>query len=120
MKKTKKEMIQDLFDANNLQIDVTNLCFEQRSDDVPFDHIELYDEIESEGLFEVEIIYYYKAMKYLMEYDSSLCESMQLADEMGYEAKHLNSELLASLLASKYIRENYFKLTDQINEILKK
>lgn len=119
MKTTKKQLIQNLFDANNLQIDVTNLCFEQRSENVPFDHIELYDEIESEGLFEVEILYYSEAMKYLMEFDRSLCESMQLADEMGYAAKEVDSELLASLLASKYIREDYFELEEQINEILK-
>jgi hypothetical protein len=120
MKTTKKEMIQNLFDANNLQIDVTNLCFEQRSEDVPFDQIELYDEIESEGLFYVEILYYSEAMRYLMEYDRSLCESMRIADEMGYEAKDLNSELLASLLASHYIREDYCNLSNEINEILKK
>lgn len=118
--KSKKEMIQDLFDKNNLEIDVTNLCFEQRSENVPFDHIELFDKIESEGLFYVEILYYSEAMRYLMEYDRSLCESMRIADEMGYDVKDLNSELLASLLASHYIREDYCNLTDEINEILKK
>lgn len=118
--KTKKELIQELFDKNSLEIDVTNLCFEQRSEDVPFDHIELFDEIESEGLFYVEILYYSEAMRYLMEYDRSLCESMRIADKMGYDVKDINSELLASLLASHYIREDYYNLSNEIDEILKK
>ncbi len=49
-------------------------------------------------IYEQEIIYYHKAMDYLMEHDASLCESMGLAHEYGYTADNINSELLATLL----------------------
>ena len=47
---------------------------------------------------ESEIIYYHKAIDYLKENDSSLFESLSIADELGYNVRNLNSELLATLL----------------------
>src|ERR1700753_1717421 len=47
---------------------------------------------------EQDIIYYSKAMEYLSENDASLIESLGLAQELGYTAGKLNSELLATLL----------------------
>ena len=120
MKLTKQQQIQNLFDLNNLEVDVLNLSFEQRDENTPFDHIELFDEIQSENGFIVEIIYYYKAIKYLQEFDPSLNESLELANELGYELNNINSELLASLLASKYNEQKYWELEEQINLILKK
>ena len=119
MKLTKQQEIQNLFDLNNLEVDVLNLSFEQRNENTPFDYIELFDSIQSENGFIVEIIYYYKAIKYLQEFDSSLIESLELANELGYELNNINSELLASLLASKYNEEKYWELEEQINLILK-
>lgn len=48
--------------------------------------------------YEQEIIYYYNAMEYLSENDASLNEGLELASELGYELKDLNSEILATLL----------------------
>ena len=81
---------------------------------------ELQDELQEQGAFDVEIIYYYKAMEYLMENDTGLNESMRIADEHGYEVKSLNSELLASLLASENAREEFYELRDKIEEFLKR
>ena len=57
----------------------------------------LIDHIRTE-ISEDEIIYYSNAMKYLSENDNSLRESMEIADELGYKPKNINSELLATLL----------------------
>lgn len=62
---------------------------------------------ESDELFNIEIIYYATAMEYLMENDCSLQESMGLAHDMGYTADNINSELLASILASQNAREEF-------------
>jgi len=72
-----------------------------------YDSHQLYDELQENGFFNVEIIYYHKAMEYLKENDCSLSESLELAEEMGFTFEHLNSEALASLHASRH-RENDF------------
>jgi hypothetical protein len=61
----------------------------------------IYGQIDDAGGFNVEIIYYSNAIKYLSENDPSLSESIELAEELGYTLKNLNSEILASLLASR-------------------
>lgn len=48
-------------------------------------------------IYEQDIIYYHKAMDYLKENDTSLNESFELANDMGYELKNLNSETLATI-----------------------
>ena len=46
---------------------------------------------------ETEIIYYNKAMEYLSEHDWSLRESAEIASDLGFELKNINSEMLATL-----------------------
>ena len=46
---------------------------------------------------EQEIIYYNKAMEYLSEHDWSLRESAEIASDLGFELKNINSEMLATL-----------------------
>ena len=72
--------------------------------------------------FNIVIIYYHKAMKYLQENDPSLTESLNIANELGYfiNSSNLNSELLASLLASQYAEEEFYYYSPQINELLTK
>lgn len=72
---------------------------------------DLYEAIIEDNGFDEEIIYFSNAMKYLSENDPSLRESLELAYDFGYETKDLNSEILASLLASEYNRK-YFPKTD--------
>ena len=82
--------------------------------------IEIDEFIEQvqEGIYSDEIIYYSTAIKYLQENDNSLCESLEIADEMGYETSHLNSELLATLLHQDKLRTELYNLQDKIDEIL--
>ena len=66
---------------------------------------------------EEEVIYYSNAIKYLQENDPSLCDSMAIAQEMGYSPKDLNSELLATMLKQQNDKEELSKLEDEIREI---
>ncbi len=66
--------------------------------------------------FDVEIIYYSNAIEYLKENDPSLNESLEIAEEFGFELSKLNSEILASLLASQNARNDFSELQDQIND----
>lgn len=75
---------------------------------------DLREAIEDGSGFDVEIIYYSRAIEYLMENDNSLRESLAIADEMGYEVKNLSSETLASLLASQNSREDFNELESDI------
>lgn len=79
---------------------------------------ELQDYLDGNGLFDVEIIYYNNAMNYLHDHDSSLNRSLELAMDMGYTIEDIDSEKLASLLASENARNDFNGLTDQIEAIL--
>jgi hypothetical protein len=79
---------------------------------------EVRDLLEDNGAFNVEVIYYNEAMSYLMDHDNSLKNSLELAIEYGYSIKDLNSELLASLLASENARTEFYQLESEINSIL--
>lgn len=79
---------------------------------------EVRDLLEDSGAFNVEIIYYSKAMDYLMEHDTSLIDSLKLANDFGYPLNCLNSETLASLLASENARNEFYELKNEINNLL--
>ena len=79
---------------------------------------EVTDILENNGAFNIEIIYYINAIKYLQENDASLSESINIACEMGYSLENINSELLASLLASQEARNKYYELETLINDFL--
>ena len=76
----------------------------------------IYNMIEENDGFNCEVIYYSNAIKYLQENDASLQESLEIAAEYGYETKNLNSEILASLLKSQNVRDEFLELRDEINE----
>ena len=80
-----------------------------------FEDLEQYLE-ENDHLTE-EIIYYSKAIRYLQEHDASLSESLELAHDLGYTTENLNSELLASLLASHYKRQDFYDIQDELIEL---
>lgn len=79
---------------------------------------DVYNQINEQGGFNVEIIYYSRAMQYLMDNDTSLYNSMQLAEEYGYSLDDINSEVLASLLASQHTMEELYSYEHEINEFL--
>ena len=76
----------------------------------------IYDMVNDKGGFDIEIIYYANAIKYLQENDASLQESLEIAAEYGYELKNLNSEVLASLLASRNSQENFYDIKEEIED----
>lgn len=90
-------------------VDVENIDLENA-----FDSIE--EMISDNNGFDVEIIYYSNAIEYLQENDPSLRDSLEIASEYGYDADKLNSEILASLLASQNSRNDFSELRDQIEE----
>jgi hypothetical protein len=79
----------------------------------------IYEAIDENNGFDIEIIYYSDAIEYLKRNDNSLRESIEIALEYGYELKNINSELLSSLLASQNSREQFNNYENEINELFK-
>lgn len=79
---------------------------------------ELYEELNDNGAFDIDIIYYNRAMTYLSENDFSLTESIEIAVDMGYDLANINSETLASLHASQKARDDFWNISTQIEAIL--
>ena len=110
-----KTKIENFLSELSTEIDVLNLIDIDNIDhDNAYDSI--YEMIDDNGGFDVEIIYYSKAIAYLSEHDPSLHESLEIAADYGYEVHNLNSEILASLLASKLVREEFYELESEIND----
>jgi len=95
---------------NSTEIDIDWVYY------LDFDNIDLEEDLSEQikdqltnsvECFDVDIIYYSNAMEYLSRNDASLQASMELASGMGYEVANLNSELLASLLASQNLRDKF-------------
>lgn len=93
----------DIEDLNNLEVE-----------DGYFDY--LCELLHNCNAFEVDIIYYDNAMEYLSKYDNSLKESLEIAADYGCETRNLNSEKLASLLATRKATEDFNTKEDEINE----
>lgn len=74
----------------------------------------IFDMLDEKDAFNIEIIYYYNAMEYLREHDNSLNQSLEIAQELGYKLTDLNSELLASLLASQNARDDFYEKEKEI------
>jgi len=84
-----------------------------------YDTHQIYDELQDNGFFNVDIIYYSKAIKYLQENDASLSESIEIASEYGYTLDNLNSETLASLHASRQRMDKFWQdVEPKLNEII--
>jgi intracellular sulfur oxidation DsrE/DsrF family protein len=110
----RSEKIEKFF-REEIKMNNLDIMYHVDSDEVnSFDDV--YEAIDNERGFEVEIIYYTNAMEYLMERDPSLRESLEIAHEYGYTTDNINSELLASLLASKECREEFMEYENMITE----
>jgi hypothetical protein len=77
---------------------------------------DIVSQLDDNNPFDVEIIYYSRAMEYLTENDTSLKESLEIADEMGFSPRDLSSETLASLLASRLERDKFYEYKSEIEE----
>ena len=114
-------------------IDLLNTLADKYIGDTPSEYLsiktdltdvnDIFDDLQNNGYFNEEIIYYSSAIRYLKDNDPSLCESLEIATDYGYEAKNLNSEVLATLHASKEKEDIYFtyihdELETLINELI--
>ena len=93
-------------------INVEDLEIEDFQDDI-FNTI--CDTIQDNNGFDQEVIYYASAIKYLAENDPSLRESLEIASDFGFDPKDLNSEILASLLKTQNVTEEFYELRDEVN-----
>tara|TARA_R100001463_G_scaffold7129_2_gene22691 strand:+ start:1272 stop:1694 length:423 start_codon:yes stop_codon:yes gene_type:complete len=124
MELTTEKEIKNLYDYlkyldynYNLDFEICEYITEEEAKEIE-EAEQITDILEDTGAFEINIIYYHKAMKYLQENDSSLNESINIALEYGYTLENINSELLASLLASQEARNQYYKLETLINDFI--
>lgn len=85
-----------------------------------FEGITDFDEIEVDRIIDEhsDIIYYSKAIEFLEKHDPSLTDSLEIASEYGYAVKDLNSEVLATLLNGQLMREYWYGMRNEIQNIL--
>ena len=113
--KTRNEKIQNFINELDSKIEGIDIAYYCSTVDVEsFEDIE--EAIENNGGFNIDIIYYSKAIEYLKENDASLNESIELAIEYGYNLENINSEVLASLLASQEARNNFYECQEEIED----
>jgi hypothetical protein len=86
--------------------------------DSEHNNLEEFTEFLNDYIREHEIIYYSEAINFLRESDPSLRESLEIAEQLGYSPKNLNSEILATLLIQSYMDEEASKLIEEIETIL--
>jgi uncharacterized protein YaaR (DUF327 family) len=112
--KTEKQITEFL---KSLHIDNVDIMDFVNIDEIDHDNPaeSIFDMINDNGGFNVDIIYYSNAIEYLKRYDNCLTESIEIAIEYGYTLENINSELLASLLASKNAMCDYWDYQDEIN-----
>ena len=116
---TRNEKIEAFFAELDKQIDLNDniinyVDIEAIDENDAFSSI--YEMIDENDGFNCEVIYYSNAIEYLRENDPSLRESLEIASEYGYEVKNLNSEVLASLLKSQNVRDEFSYFRDEIND----
>lgn len=114
---TKLNLLDDLFNDYLDDICVSDYLDDDEIQDIN-DAEDLYTELINSDAFNIEIIYYSRAMDYLSENDFSLSESIDIAVELGYSLEDINSELLASLHASEKVKEDFWLIKNDIDEIL--
>lgn len=115
METTLKNKIEEFLKSLNIDnLEITDFIDIENIDlNNPIESI--YNQIDDNGGFNIEIIYYSNAIQYLQKNDPSLNESLNLAAELCYEVKNLNSEILASLLASQTVRNDFYDAESKIS-----
>ena len=102
--------LQKLAEDNNFDIDLANLYYNE-------DTFNDFCDKVNDAIMQEDIIYYYEAMKYLTREDSSLSQSLEIASEMGITTDNLNSELLATLLYQQNLTNQWYEISEQVEEI---
>jgi len=111
---TTNAKIVNFFKTLNTEINIIDYV---NLEDIDFQNAfnSIYDTIQDNNGFDIDIIYYSNAIQYLKENDASLKESLEIALEYGYTLENISSEILASLLSSKNAIENFYNLESEIN-----
>lgn len=102
---------------NTLNLDIDFNAFISDDDEIT-DFDDLNAILDNNNALFIDIIYYSNAMKFLSENDNSLNESFNLASDLGYDIKNLNSEKLASLLATELLRNDFYSYESEINDFI--
>mgnify|MGYP003646868104 FL=1 len=102
--------LQKLAEDNQFDIDLANLYYNE-------DTFNDFCDKVNDAIMQEEIIYYYEAMKYLTREDASLYQSLEIASEYGYTTENLNSELLATLLYQQNLTNQWYEISEQVEEI---
>tara|TARA_R110000744_G_scaffold51020_1_gene110090 strand:- start:54 stop:383 length:330 start_codon:yes stop_codon:yes gene_type:complete len=105
-----KNKLQQLAEDNQFDIDLANLYYNEDT------FTDFCDKV-NDAIMQEEIIYYHKAIKYLMKEDASLSDSLDIASEYGYTTEQLNSELLATLLYQQRLTEQWYEIEEQVKEL---
>ena len=118
MKNLQENKIYDILEKTSIDIEWSHyLDFDEINiNDLSND---IRDQVEESQALDVEIIYYSNAIEYLSENDPSLQKSMLIAFEFGYDMANLNSEILASILASQKLRNDFYSNfpSSELNEL---
>ena len=102
--------LQQIAEDNQFDIDLANLYYNE-------DTFNDFCDKVNDAIMQEEVIYYYEAIKYLMNEDASLNQSLDIASEYGYTTEQLNSELLATLLYQQKLTEQWYEMETEIKEI---
>ena len=81
------------------------------------DYDAIIEELENQ-ITQEDIIYYYKAMRYLSDNDQSLKDSLTLARDFGCTLEHLNSETLATILLQDKLQTELYELSEDIKNLI--
>ena len=102
--------LQQIAEDNQFDIDLQNLYYNE-------DTFNDFCDKVNDAIMQEEIIYYYEAMKYLSREDASLSQSLEIANEYGYTTENLNSELLATLLYQQNLTNQWYEISEEIEQI---
>ena len=116
MNTEQKQRVIDFLTEQNFSSDIDFNYFLSNED---FETIEdIKSILEDNNAFTVEIIYYSTAIEFLKLNDNSLRDSLEIASDLCYELKNLNSEILASLLASQMLRDEFSEIESELESLL--
>ena len=110
-----RERVAEFLKGLNISIDILDYV-NPEDIDIENAYESILEALQENGGFNVEIVYYSNAIKFLQENDPSLKESLEIASEFGFNMDSLNSELLASLLASRQAEEEFYELQSEIDD----
>ena len=102
--------LQQIAEHNQFDVDLANLYYNEDT------FTDFCDKVNN-AIMQEEVIYYHEAIKYLMNEDASLSDSLDIASEYGYTTEQLNSELLATLLYQQRLTEQWYEIEEQVKEL---